>query len=221
VDKLRDEIPRSVHPIGKLRILSDAKTVVVMDAEREYEAESGQLLLDFDVESIEQQIISKLPKSAKKKGLTAYEWYLEGCRLDEDEATYAQAEEAYHRAIHMDPTLANAYTNLGNLLYRSGSLMDAKTLYEKAVEVDPDQPEAHYNLGFLDYEEGRLESAGEHFSRAVELDPTFADAHFNVAITLLKLGRTEVARNHLKTYLNLEPSGAWADVARKRLQELD
>ena len=46
--------------------------------------------------------------------------YLEGCRLDEDEATLDRAEACYRRAITLDPALANALTNLGNLRFRRG-----------------------------------------------------------------------------------------------------
>jgi tetratricopeptide (TPR) repeat protein len=162
-----------------------------------------------------------LPDKAEEERVTsAYEWYLKGCALDENPETLTFAEEAYHKAIYLDPTLANAYTNLGNLLYRKGGAEDARVLYQKAIEVDEDQPEAHYNLGFLEFEARRFSEASVCFSKAVALDDTFADAHFNLAITLFRLGNTEKAETQLQTYLSLEPSGPWADVARRRLQEL-
>ena len=218
--KLQEAIPRSAHPLGRLRIMADAKTVVVTDVDHQFEADTGQLLLDFDVKTLEREVVSQLPdKAAKEQAMSAYEWYLEGCRLDETVETLPQAEEAYHKAIHLDPSMANAYTNLGNLRYRLGSVEDARALYEKAVEVDRDQPEAYYNLGFLEFEEQNYARAKEYFLRAVDLDSTFADAHFNLAITLFRLGEEITARNQLEIYLRLEPSGPWADAARKRLQE--
>jgi tetratricopeptide (TPR) repeat protein len=221
LSKLREAIPKSVQPLGRLRIMADAKTVIVADADRDFEADTGQLLLDFNVKSLEEEVVSEFPdKHAEERLLSAYEWYLEGCRLDEAEETLALAEEAYHRAIHLDPTMANAYTNLGNLLYRTGAAEDAKALYQKAVEVNPNQPEAHYNLGFLEFEEGRLEKAKACFQKAIDLDATFADAHFNLAITSVRLGETAQAKQQLEAYLSLEPTGAWAEVARQRLQEI-
>ncbi len=157
LNKLKAAIPRSSHPLNKLRVMADAKTVVVADADIEFEADTGQLLLDFDVGAFEQEVVSKLPNKVEtERVLSAYEWYLEGCALDENPDTIAFAEEAYHKAIHMDPTLANAYTNLGNLLYRKGATEDARVLYQKAIEVDEAQPEAHYNLGFLEFEDRRF-----------------------------------------------------------------
>jgi tetratricopeptide (TPR) repeat protein len=218
--KLRDALPRSSHPLGRLRILADAKTVIVTDVDRDIEADTGQMLLNFEVKSLENQVAELPNHEPESRHMSAYEWYLEGCRLDECEETLALAEKAYHRAIHMDPTLANAYTNLGNLLYRTGSAEDAKALYEKAIEVDGKQPEAHYNLGFLEFDAGRFVDAEACFSRAIELDATFADAHFNLAITCFRLGKTEHAEQRLRTYLSLEPEGPWADTARQRLDEL-
>ncbi len=219
--RLKEAIPKSTQPLSKLRIMSDAKTIIVADAERDFDADTGQLLLDFDVKSFEEEVVSEFPdKVAEERVLSAYEWYLEGCALDESEETLALAEEAYHRAIHLDPTLANAYTNLGNLLYRTGSCGDAKALYRKAIEVNVNQPEAHYNLGFIEFEEGCLDTAKECFRQAVALDATFADAHFNLAITCFRLGEISQAKKQLEVYLSLEPTGPWAEVAKQRLQEI-
>jgi DNA-binding transcriptional MerR regulator len=220
LQKLQEAIPRSAHPLSRLRIMADAKTVVVTDMDHEFEADTGQLLLDFEVKSLEREVVSQFPdKNFGEQTLSAYEWYLEGCRLDETPETLPLAEEAYHKAIHLDPTMANAYTNLGNLRYRLGSVMDARTLYEKAVEVDKDQPEAYYNLGFLEFEAHNFERAEQMFSKALELDTTFADAHFNLAVTLFRLEQNERAQQQLEIYLRLEPSGPWAEAARRRLQE--
>ena len=221
VATLKEKLPLGPHPLGKLRVRGDAKNVVVVEDEREFEASTGQLLIDFSVKSIEESIVAELPShKAARVNRTAYEWYLEGCRLDEDPATLGKAEEAYHRAIYLDPNLANAYTNLGNLRYRAGAADDARILYSKAIEVDACQPEAHYNLGFLEFEDGELAHARECFERAVELDPTFADAHFNLAMTLYRLDVERTARDKLlRRYLELDPDGPWADIARRRLQE--
>jgi tetratricopeptide (TPR) repeat protein len=219
--ELREKIPLATHPLGQLRIRGDGKRVVVVDDENhEFDADSGQMLIDFSVSSLEETIVAELPaRRLQAERRTAYEWYLEGCRFDDDESTIARAEEAYHRAIYLDPLLANAYTNLGNIRFRAGAVEDARTLYVKAIEVDPEQPEAHYNMGFLEFEEGKFDGAESCFRKALAFDPTFADAHFNLAMTLFRMGRDEDARGHWKSYLSLEPTGPWAEIARRRLQE--
>ncbi len=220
LSELNDKLPRATHPLGRLRVRGDGSKVVIVEDDHEFEADSGQLLMEFEVSSIEDTIVARLPeKRLAARRRTAYEWYLEGCRLDESDELVAEAEEAYHRAIHLDPSLANAYTNLGNLRYRSGAVEDARILYRKAIEVDPDQPEAHYNLGFLEYEKGHLNGARTCFRRSLDLDPTFADAHFNLAMTAFRLRRSDEARRHWRHYLSLEPTGPWADIARRKLKD--
>jgi tetratricopeptide (TPR) repeat protein len=177
-------------------------------------------VLDFRVESLREDVVRVLRRSrpSPEKRQTAYEFYLEGCRLDEDETTFERAEEAYRNAVRLDPSLANAFTNLGNLRYRRGFPEEAEHLYVQALEVDSGQPEASYNLGFLAYERGEVEEAAERFARALDQDPAFADAHFNLAMALEELHRHSSARPHWESYLELEPSGPWAEIARRHLR---
>jgi tetratricopeptide (TPR) repeat protein len=147
----------------------------------------------------------------------AYEAYLEGCRLDEDESTLDRAEAAYRRAIDLDPALANALTNLGNLRFRRGDSTEASDLYDRAIALDAEQPEAWYNLGFLAFERGEIDDAVRLFGRAVSSDPGFADAHFNLAMALEEVDRAREARVHWETYLRLDPSGPWAEIAKRHL----
>ena len=123
----------------------------------------------------------------------AYEHYLEGCRFDEDEQTYDQAEQAYQKALSLDPTLSNALTNLGNLEYRRDHLDVAEQYYRRALECDPEQPEALYNLGFLHFERDEVDEAVFMFRNALKSDPSFADAHFNLAMALEERGEREAA----------------------------
>lgn len=219
VDALRRALPKVVRPLQELRVVADGSTVLVRDEDGAFEPTTGQLVLDFRVESLRDDVVRVLRdhKPSPEKRRTAYEHYLEGCRLDEDEATFDRAEEAYRQAIRLDPSLANALTNLGNLRYRRDAPEEAEALYDRALAVDPRQPEASYNLGFLAYERGDVEDAAAYFERALESDPSFADAHFNLAMAFEELGRIADARPHWASYLELEPTGAWAEIARRHL----
>ena len=221
VQALRDSLPKVVRPLNELRVTSDGQRVVVTGDEGAFDPMTGQLLIDFRVKALADQVVRTLrpQRPGEKKGpRTAYEWYLEGCRLDEDERTWKQAEAAYLQAIEIDPRLANAHTNLGNLRYRRGRTEEARALYCKALEVDPHQPEAHYNLGFLAFEAGQAAEAVPLFRKALEYDASFSDAHFNLAMALEETGESSPARAHWEAYLALEPDGPWADIARRRLR---
>lgn len=149
----------------------------------------------------------------------AYALYVEASQIDEDPKTYAKAEELYRRAVRLDPSLAIAYTNLGNLRFRLGDEPGALGYYDLANARDPEQPEAHYNLGYIALERGELATARTRFESAIERDANFADAHFNLAMTLENMGERNRARSSWKRYLELEPTGKWADEAKRCLKD--
>jgi len=147
----------------------------------------------------------------------AYQLYCEACRFDEDSATYDKAEALYKRCIAVDPRLAIAYTNLGNIRFRRGDEQAARRLYERALEVDPRQCEANYNLGYLLLEQGSAREAVPYFERSIAADVRFADAYYNLAMAWTQIGDNVKARPHWKAYLNMEATGVWANIAREHL----
>ncbi len=218
VEAIRAALPRVVRPLSELRVVAEGHAMLVRDEETTFEATTGQLVLDFSVGTLRDDVVKKLrAEPTEEDRRTAYDFYLEGCRLDEDEATFADAEAAYREALRLDPTLTNALTNLGNLRYRQGREAEARALYHQALRLDPEQPEALYNLGFIHVEHGRAAEAIEFFQAAIRSDPGFADAHFHYAAALVSLGEHDEARAHWKIYLELQPHGSWADIARAHL----
>jgi tetratricopeptide (TPR) repeat protein len=216
---LRESLPRLARPLSSLRIVADGQSLVVRDDRGSYEPLTGQLVLDFAVTQLRDEVVRVLKRSGQENDhRRAYEAYLEGCRLDEDENSYEAAEAAYRRAIALDPTLANALTNLGNLMFKRERLEEAERLYVNALKLDSEQPEAHYNLGFLRFERGDAQGAIASFEQALASDPSFADAHFNLAMALQELGRPEDARPHWETYLKLDQDSQWAEIARRHLR---
>ena len=218
VESLREAFPKTTQPLSELRVLADGRTVLVQDDAGTYEPTTGQAVLDFRIDGLESDVIRLLHFDHDDRS-RAYEHYLEGCRFDEDEQTYDEAEQAYQKALSLDPTLSNALTNLGNLEYRRDHLDIAERYYRRALECDPEQPEALYNLGFLYFERDEVEEAVVMFRDALKSDPSFADAHFNLAMALEERGEGEAARPHWRRYLALEPDGSWADIAERHLQK--
>jgi len=219
IGALRATLPRVTRPLQQLRIVGDGRRVVVRSDGGTFEPLTGQMVLDFEVQSLRDDVVRVLrPETSSERVATAYDLYIQASGLDEDPATYDEAEALYRRAIGLDPQLAIAYTNLGNIRFRRGDEAGAETLYRRAIEIDARQPEAHYNLGYVMLERGDARAATEYFQRALEGDPKFADAQFNLAIALEQLGERARARPHWKKYLEIEPTGTWADIAREHLR---
>ena len=219
IGALRQALPRVTRPLQELRIVGDGRRVLVRAEEGTYEPLTGQMVLDFQVQALRDDVVRVLrPETRPARARTAYDLYVQASALDEDPSTYDEAEELYGRAIRLDPTLAFAYTNLGNIRFRRGDEAAAETLYRRAIEVDLRQPEAHYNLGYVMLERGDARGSTAYFERALQGDPRFADAHFNLAMAWEQVGEAGRARPHWRKYLELEPSGTWADVAREHLK---
>lgn len=218
VEALRASLPRGARPLSSLRIVADGHALIVRGEQGTFEPATGQLRLDFEVKELRDDVVRVLRRSGRQNDLSAaHQHYLEGCRFDEDERSFERAEAAYRRAIELDPSLANAFTNLGNLMYRRARFDEAQNFYVRALQLDPDQPEAFYNLGFLLYDKGDVASAILNFKRALRSDPSFADAHFNLAMALTDAGERDEARVHWETYLKLDPESPWAEIARQHL----
>ncbi len=219
IDALRQSLPRVTRPLQELRITSDGKRVVVRAEEGAFEPISGQMVMDFRVENLESDVVRVLrPETADARARTAYDLYLRASAIDEDAARFEEAASLYERAIAIDPHLAIAYTNLGNIRFRRGDETQAEALYRRALELDGRQPEAHYNLGYVMLERGKYAQAVDYFQRALAADPRFSDAHFNLAMAYEALEDRERAKRHWRKYLDLEPTGSWADIAKDHLR---
>lgn len=151
--------------------------------------------------------------------LSSYRWFLQGCEA-EDRSDTALAERAYRQALRLQPTLAAAHTNLGNLLYRRGDARGARSAYERALELEPGQPEARYNLGNVLEDMGETELAIAELRRVCWTHPDFADAHYNLGLMLARVGGISQAQEHLARYVELDRTSEWAARARTFLSAL-
>ncbi len=218
VGALKRSLPRVARPLQELRIVSDGKSVVVRTQDGAFEPLTGQMVLDLEVSTLRKDVVRVLrPTAGRERARTAYELYLRASELDEDPATMDDAEELYSQAVDLDPWLAIAYTNLGNIRFRRQDAEGAEAFYRKALGIDTHQPEAQYNLGYVMLEKGMPHESVQLFRGAIEADPKFSDAYFNLAMAYEQLGETEKARPYWQSYIDLEPQGTWTEIARRHL----
>ncbi|HEY1534053.1 MAG TPA: tetratricopeptide repeat protein [Polyangiaceae bacterium] len=218
VGALKRSLPKVTRPLQELRIVSDGQRVVVHTIDGAFEPLTGQMVLDFEVKALRDDVVRVLrPSAGRERARTAYELYLRASQLDEDPLSMDDAEVLYREAITLDPWLAIAYTNLGNIRFRRHDAEAAELLYKKALEIDVRQPEAQYNLGYVMLERGQPELSVPLFHGAIEADPKFSDAYFNLAMAYEQIGETSKARPFWKSYISLEPSGTWTEIAKRHL----
>jgi tetratricopeptide (TPR) repeat protein len=226
VESLRAQMPEVERPLGALRIWHEGSDRVVVRRGSVLVEPDGQLVLDLGPRSERLGAVASLaatpgPSDALRRAKAqqaAADWFERGCKMDSDRATYAEAIEAYTRAIEVAPDFADAYCNLGTLYFNQNRKGKARSCFERAIELEPQHVEAHLNLATMLEEGGRNESALRHYKIALAADPLGADTHVSLALLYEKLALPRTARAHWRRYLQLDPGGSWADVARRHLE---
>ena len=234
VEALRKQLPDDTHPFSRLRVCSDGETIVALADDRAWEPVNGQVVMAFNLPSFGQHVSETLamprvdpaaPSAVEDSpteangGTTAYRNFVEACAA-EDRGDSQLAEHLFRLALELEPHMAAALTNLGNLVYRQGELEEARRLYERALDHDPNQPEARYNLANLLEDLGETELAVAELRRVCAAAPDFADAHYNLGVMLAQIGGTAQAKEHLQRYLELDGGSDWAAHARTFLDQL-
>lgn len=158
-----------------------------------------------------------------KDPVRAWELYRMADKLDQTQHTLIEAEQLYREAIRLDPSMAQARTNLGNVLYQRGDKNAAIRQYQDALRVDPYQPEAAYNLAVIKHDDGDPAHAIALFELALGLcpqgDELIPDVHYRIALSRDEIGDVDGARVHWARYIELNPDGEWANSARRWLED--
>ncbi len=197
------ELPED-RPISGLRIYADGRDVAVRDGAATWLPESGQTVLNFDVdelaERVEELAAAQEPHPVDAAARAQQEFQR---ALDKQDADPAAASAAYRRALELDPELVEAYVNLGRLTHQLGDAQEAARFYALALERSPDDPIIHFNLALALEDSRGAGPAAHHYERALRLDPDFADAHYNLAGLCEQLGRKADALRHYHAYKKL------------------
>jgi TolB-like protein/Tfp pilus assembly protein PilF/predicted Ser/Thr protein kinase len=99
---------------------------------------------------------------------------------------FENAEKSFLRAIELDPSLTQTYTNYWTTtLLPLERFNEAERLLHVALRNDPLSGAVHDHLGFMKLVAGRFDEAIDHFTRARALDAglSFVDNHIGRALT--------------------------------------
>ncbi len=208
--RLRAELPESV-PLSGVRISAVGSRVVVQQGSTQWQADSGQYLLDLDVTTAAEVDAPAAPvarphvlpylRPLAPSDDSAEHWFARAGELEA--ADPKGAETAYRNAIDRKPDFLAAYVNLGCMLQAHGETSPAERIYRVAIDRLPDEPLLHFNLGTALEDLRRADDAAAAYQAAIALDPTFADAYFNLARLCEARGHAQEAIRHLATYRRL------------------
>lgn len=220
---LSNKLKHVENPLTELKLFADGKKVRVEIDGKAMDAESGQLMLNFD--QVELRRMLEFPGKdptieMRERRANAERWFQRGLELEQTGSATQNVIEAYEKAIELDPNSAGALVNLGTIHFNSRDFVKAKQFYEKALEVDPQYALAHFDLANLYDERGDRNKAVEHYQAALRIAPNYADAHYNLALLYQGSNQTMRAVQHWTNYLKLDPGSHWANIARRELAKL-
>jgi TolB-like protein/Flp pilus assembly protein TadD/predicted Ser/Thr protein kinase len=119
----------------------------------------------------------------------AYEYIWFGRRHEHLEAALA----AGHRAVELDPDLAEGRASTGFALAFGDRFEEARGHFERALEIGPTNWEAHFLYGRACWAQGDMNRAAELFARAAEIAPDDYQAPALAAQPLEESGQSERA----------------------------
>jgi tetratricopeptide (TPR) repeat protein len=202
--KMKKALPADL-PLSGIRITAVGSTIAVKTGPSQWDANTGQLLLDFEVAPIRGEVafLDSVPRSAKDSHVQADLWFTLAEQIAATDP--AGAEQAYRKVFELSPRPHyHAYTNLGVLLYESGSRCEeALAVFEEALKHFPDAGLLHFNRAVVLEELGRIDDAAASYRHCLRLDPTHADAHYNMARLSELQGDMQALLRHLSAYRKL------------------
>jgi TolB-like protein/Flp pilus assembly protein TadD len=119
---------------------------------------------------------------------------------------FPEAKEAAAKALHLDPTLAEAHASMAYVLnYYDWDRSGAEQEFKDALELDPNDAAAHHAYGRFLASTGRVDEARAELNRAQELDPLSLIIQSNAGMIAYFARQYEDAIRQLQKVLELDP----------------
>jgi len=199
--RLKATLPQEL-PLTGLRITAIGADVAVRSPQGQWQADSGQLLMDFDVAPVAGSVAFLARDTASSATPDAPAWFERAVALESTDA--AAAELAYRRALALAPELEAAYLNLGAMLSAAGRFAELVALSDEALANCPASSLIHFNRGVAFDHLERLSEAMASYEQSLALDPTLADAHYNLGRLQELIGDQRGALRHFSAYRRLQ-----------------
>ena len=187
------------RPVSSLKLENLDGRIVVRDGPVCFEAETGQLILDFERRALRGKVDERFgPARARER-------FDEARRLAEEDPL--RALSIYSKLATHEPASFETHMHLAALLEEQGELGDALRHLLGAAASAPANAEVYLKLGLLYRKLGAAEHAIRSLLQALECDPALVAAHRNLADLYEQAGRQNEALRHLSAVHRLLKGG--------------
>ena len=150
-------------------------------------------------------LLGQLAKSEKHSGDgSQYDAYLEGNRLFRIGDSRG-AISSLRKAVDLDPSFQQAWTNLGHALLHAGEFNSAIDAHYRAHSLAPQEVKTSYNLAVALHRSNRLEDALKYYQKVVSIDDNHINALYNSALIYQDYGHIPEAMQLYKAVLKQDP----------------
>ena len=118
---------------------------------------------------------------------------------------FADAVQAFQRALAADATLAAAQVNLAIAYFYVPDIQNAQQAAQKALSASPEAPHPNYLLALIARSEGRAEEAVPYLQKVLAADPKDLGANVTLGQVYLQMRRFEDAAAAFRIALAAEP----------------
>jgi arylsulfatase A-like enzyme/Tfp pilus assembly protein PilF len=118
------------------------------------------------------------------------------------------AQQAFTRALQLDPGNGLAMKYLADISFRAGQLREAQAGYRRAIAARFRHPDAFVNLAAIAEREGRLDEARAALMDAVQMTSADADAWNRLGLLEVRRGAVGAARRAFSSAISAEPGRA-------------
>jgi serine/threonine protein kinase len=179
---LRNQMAKEVRQelVPALGITPEAVETASAPANREaYEAYLRTLAIPREVKAnkdaiaILEKVVSLDPNYAPAWEVLARRYYFDAIYSDGGEAGYQRSNEAYHRALLLEPGRVSAAGLLAAQEAEAGNLDRAYDDARALVQRRPDAAYAHFSLAYVLRYAGRLDEAQSECDKALAIDANY------------------------------------------------
>lgn len=131
------------------------------------------------------------------------------------------AEREFRQVVEQDHNNAQAYFNLGNVLYITRRNEEAKQTIEEGLRREPGSAKGHYLMGSVLVRLGELSGGEEQLKKARELDPRMPQVLIALATLDLQTGKESEAIALFESFLRQFPNDPMAPKVRAAISKIN